>query len=471
VSEEHDQAAPAATDPVSVEPAATPSAAAGPGPTPGGAAAPSAAPADLRPADGAGAGAGDSTGDPGVAWGRVADDGTVYVRTGDGETAVGSWLAGDPADGLAFYERRYQSLAVDIDLLSHRITDAHLSPDEAMAKIGKLRQQVDEPQCVGDLAALRSRLDELVGAVDRSREERSAARQAAKEQARAQRVVLVEEAERLAESSQWKSTGDRFRTLVDEWKAAPRLDRHAEQELWARFSAARATFDRRRRTHFAELDTRHKDAAATKAKLVKEAQELATSTDWGATSRRFRDLMQEWKAAGPAGRPDEERLWSQFRAAQDTFFEARSTSFAERDAEFADNLTKKLAILDEAERLLPVSDPKAARQKLRALQDQFAAAGMVPRADKDRVEGRMKAVEQAVRTAEESQWRRSNPEGRARAQAAVDQLESSLTKLRSQLATAEAAGDERAAGNAREAIEAREGWLTQAQQALHEFGG
>ena len=404
-------------------------------------------------------------------WGRVADDGTVFVRTADGEVAVGSWLAGDPADGLAFYERRYQSLAVDIDLLSHRITDAHLSPDEAMAKIGKLRQQVDEPQCVGDLAELHTRLDGLVAAVDASRAERAAARQAAKEQARAQREALVAEAERLADSTQWKSTGDRFRVLVDEWKAAPRLDRHGEQELWGRFSAARATFDRRRRAHFAELDSKHKDAAATKAKLVKEAEELATSTDWGATSRRYRDLMTEWKAAGPAGRPDEERLWGQFRSAQDTFFTARSAAFAERDASFADNLAKKQAVLDEAEKLLPVTDPKAARQKLRVLQDQFAAAGMVPRADKDAVEARMKAVEQAVRTAEESQWRRSNPEARARAQATVDQLESSLAKLRKQLEAAQTKGDERAATNAREAIEAREGWLVQAQQALKEFGG
>jgi hypothetical protein len=63
----------------------------------------------------------------------------VFVRTDSGEHKVGEWLAGDPQDGLTFYERRYRTLAVDVDLLEHRLTDAGLAPDEAMAKIGKLR--------------------------------------------------------------------------------------------------------------------------------------------------------------------------------------------------------------------------------------------------------------------------------------------------------------------------------------------
>ena len=404
-------------------------------------------------------------------WGRVADDGTVYVRLPEGERPVGSWLAGDPAAGLAFYQRRYQTLAVDIDLLSHRLTEAHLAPDEAMAKIGKLRQQVDEPQCVGDLAALSTRLDGLVALVDASRQQRAAQRQAAREQARQEREALVVQAEQLASSAQWKATGDRFRALVEEWKAAPRLDRSGEQDLWARFSAARAAFDKRRRAHFAEVDVRRREAGEVKQRLVREAEGLASSTDWGATSARFRELMAQWKAAGPAEKKDEDRLWAAFRAAQDTFFSARSATFAERDAGFAQNLAAKLTLLAEAEALLPAGDPKAARQRLRSIQDRFAAVGMVPRGDKESVENRMKAVEQAVRNAEESQWRRSNPEARARAQATVDQLETSLAKLRGQLERAEAAGDAKGVAAARESIEARESWMAQAQQALQEFGG
>ncbi|MFZ0322684.1 MAG: DUF349 domain-containing protein [Actinomycetes bacterium] len=391
------------------------------------------------------------------------------MRTADGERAVGNWLAGDPADGLAFYERKYQTLSVDIELLEHRLTDAKLAPDEAMAKIGKLRAQVDEPSCVGDLDALRHRLDALVTVVDTRREQRTAERQAAREAARAEREALVLEAERLSTSTQWKATGERYRAMVDVWKAAPRLDRTGEQELWQRFSHARAAFDKHRRAHFAELETRHHESIQTKQRLIKEAEQLSASTEWGPTAARYRDLMQQWKDAGPAGKADEDRLWQAFRSAQDAFFTARSAAFSERDAEQAQNLQAKLAVLSEAESLVPVTDAKAARRQLRVLQDRWSAIGQVPRADKDSIEARLRAVEQAVKTVEESTWRRSNPEARARAQATADQLNASLEKLRKQRAAADSAGDARKVAELDESIAARESWLTQAQQAIEEF--
>ncbi len=405
------------------------------------------------------------------AWGRVDADGTVYVRTPEGETAVGSWLAGSSETGLAYYARRYESLSVDIGLLAQRVKDAHLAPDEAMAKIGKLRSQVDTPQCIGDLDALRSRLDLLVAAVDAQRQQRAADRELAKAAARERREQMVQEAERLAESTQWKSSGDRYRTLVDEWKAAPRIDRAGEQELWQRLSHARATFDKRRRAHFGELDQRRKEAAVTKETLAAQAESLADSTDWGPTAAQFRALMTQWKAAGPAPRGAEDALWKRFRVAQDTFFTARSAAFSERDTDQRANLAAKLALVEQAERLVPVDDLRAARTALRDLQEKFAAIGHVPRGDRDAVEGRMHAVEQAVRDTEQKQWRRSNPEGRSRAEAAVAQLTTSISKLEQQLAKARAEGNVAAADDATDALQARREWLVEAQKALEEFSG
>jgi hypothetical protein len=257
--------------------------------------------------------------------------------------------------------------------------------------------------------------------------------------------------------------------MVEEWKAAPRLDRSGEQELWQRFSHARAAFDKRRRAHFAELETRHHESAAVKQGLIKEAEQLSASTQWGPTAARYRELMTQWKAAGPAGKHEEERLWQAFRAAQDAFFTARSAAFAERDAGQSENLKAKQALITEIEGLLPVRDHKQARRQLRAYQDRWNAIGQVPRSDKEPLEARMRAVEQAVKSAEESQWRRSNPEARARAQATSEQLTASLEKLRRQRATAEAAGNAAKVAEIDEAIAARESWLTQAQLALDEF--
>jgi hypothetical protein len=413
-----------------------------------------------------------ASGKPAQPWGRVDEHGAVFVRTPDRpepEVKVGEWLAGEPSEGIHFYERKYATLSVEIELLEHRIADSGLAADEAMAAIGKFRDQVDHPHCIGDLAALRRRLDAMVEGVDQQRANRRAEREAAKAKAREAREQLVLEAERLAESTQWKVTGERFKQLVEEWRQAPHAERGYEQELWKRLSHARSTFEKRRRAWFAQRDQQRTEAVAVKEKLVKEAEALSTSKDWGPTSNTFRSLMQRWKAAGPATRETEQELWNRFKAAQDTFFTARSAVFDERDAEQQQNLEAKQKLADEAEALLPVKDLSAARSALRSIQDRWAGIGHVPRADKQAIERRLQQVELAVRKAEDARWQQSNPEARARAEATIAQLTSSIAKLEAEREKAEAAGRTSDIEKADAALEARRQWLAQAQSSLQEF--
>ena len=259
----------------------------------------------------------------------------------------------------------------------------------------------------------------------------------AREQARARRAALVEKAEQLAavppEKTQWRTDGQTMKELFETWrteqKGEGKLDRRSEDELWKRFSHARTAFDRKRRQYFAQLDETQGEAKAVKEKLVKEAEALQGSTDWGPTAQAYKRLMDRWRESGRANRKDDDALWQRFRAAQDTFFAARHAAQAEQDSEFAANLQVKLALLAEAEALLPVRDLAAAKSALRDIQERWESAGKVPRADLDQIERRMRTVEQSVRDADDRRWQSSNPEARARAQSAVDQLESGIADL------------------------------------------
>jgi len=403
------------------------------------------------------------------AWGRVAEDGTVYVRTADGERAVGSFQAGSAQDALAYYARKYAALELEVGLFERRVQLPEVSAEESSATLRRLREALVAPAAVGDLDALRARLDAVAGAVEARREQARAAREESRTHARELRERIVVEAEYLAASTQWKSTGERLRELLEDWKAAPHVDRPTEQALWKRFGAARNSFDRRRRQHFAQLGAQRGEAKAAKQRLVAQAEELSTSTDWGPTAAALRGLMDQWKAAGSLARADEEALWRRFRAAQDVFYAARSAAFSERDAGLSANLAAKEALAAEAEALLPITDTGAAKSALRGIQERWEAAGQVPRADRDRVEGRLRKVEEAVRRADETRWQRTNPEGRARALSAVAQLEQAIGRLESDRAKALARGDERAVAEAEEAIAARRSWLEGARTALAEF--
>ncbi len=404
-------------------------------------------------------------------WGRVDEAGTVFVRTPDGEKVVGSWQAGSPEEALAYFERKYDGLVVEISLLERRVKTTDLSAKDAETAIDHLREQVDAHHAVGDLAALRERLDRLAVTVEARREERRARKAKQSEEARGAKEAVVAEAEQLAESDQWRVAGERLRALVDTWKGLPRLDRKSDDELWHRFSHARSAFSKRRKAHFAQLDAQREEARQRKEKLVAEAESLSDSRDWGATAARYRDLMQDWKAAGRAQREHEEDLWSRFRGAQDVFFQARGEVFAERDAEQRENLTRKEELAAEAEKLLPVTDLKSARSAFRALNERWDAVGHVPRDAKARIEGRMHAVERAVQDAEESEWRRSNPEARARAAGLTGQLQDAVDRLREQADKARAAGNTAKAAKLEQELAGRQALLDQAQKGLEEFGG
>ncbi|MDT0379105.1 DUF349 domain-containing protein [Streptomyces sp. DSM 42041] len=404
-------------------------------------------------------------------WGRVDEAGTVYVRTPDGEKVVGSWQAGSPEEALAYFERKYDGLVVEISLLERRVKTTDLSAKDASTAIEHLREQVDAHHAVGDLAALRERLDRLTEAVDKRREERRARKAQQSEEARRAKEEVVAEAEQLADSDQWRVAGERLRALVETWKGLPRLDRKSDDELWHRFSHARSAFSKRRKAHFAQLDAQREEARQRKEKLVSEAESLSGSREWGPTAAKYRDLMQEWKAAGRAQREHEEDLWSRFRGAQDVFFQARSEVFAERDAEQRENLTRKEELAAEAEKLLPVSDLKSARSAFRALNERWDAVGHVPRDSKARIEGRMHAVERAIQDAEDSEWRRSNPEARARAAGLTGQLQDAVDKLREQAEKARASGNDARAAKLEQELAGRQALLDQAQKGLEEFGG
>ncbi|MEU4684180.1 DUF349 domain-containing protein [Streptomyces xinghaiensis] len=404
-------------------------------------------------------------------WGRVDEAGTVYVRTAEGEKVVGSWQAGSPDEALAYFERKYEGLVVEIGLLERRVRTTDLSSKDAMTAIGHIREQIDAHHAVGDLDALRQRLDKLVEVVEARREERRAAKARQADEARQAKEKLVAEAEELAGSDQWRSAGERLRALVDTWKGLPRLDRKTDDELWHRFSHARSAFSKRRKAHFAALDAQREEARQAKEKLVAEAEALSGSTDWGPTAARYRELMSAWKAAGRAQREAEEDLWSRFRGAQDVFFQARSEAFSERDAEQRENLTRKEELVTEAEKLLPVTDLKAARAAFRSVNERWEAIGHVPRDARPKIEGRMHAVERAIQEAEEAEWRRTNPEARARAEGLTGQLQAAVDKLRGQVDAARAAGNNAKADKLTKELEGRQALLDQALKGLQEFGG
>jgi len=366
--------------------------------------------------------------------------------------------------------RRFENLQVEVNVLESRISSGSASPDEARKSIAALRGNIAEANAVGDLEGLLTRLDELAPLLDQQAEQRKVARQQRNAEAKAAKEAMVAEAEKLAAGNDWRGGVDRFRTLLDEWKQLPRIDRATDDALWHRFSSARTTYTRRRKAQFAEQAEVREQARLLKEEIIAEAEQLADSTEWGPTSGAFRDLLNRWKAAGSAPRAIDNELWSRFRALQDQFFNARNEAQNKADEHQSANLAAKEALLDEAEAtVLPVDDLAASKEAFRAFLEKFNEYGHVPRNAIKPIDNRVRALERAVREAEDAEWRRTDPEARRRAEETVAMFSDHIAKLREKLSAAEAKGDKRAVKDATDSIATYESWLAQAEQTLADF--
>ncbi|MCW2769849.1 MAG: hypothetical protein JWR27_1282, partial [Aeromicrobium sp.] len=395
--------------------------------------------------------------------------GNVYVKTADGERLIGQWPGGDPAEAMSLYVRRYEGLEVEVDLLEKRLEGGTVSPDDAAKAVTKVRGLLADAQAMGDLDALVKRLDALQPAIDKHREERKAERAAKVAEAQTEKTRIAEAAEKIAAGNDWKSGADKLRALLDEWKALPRLSKSADDALWHRFSSARTTYTRHRKAHFGEQSTLRDAAKVTKEKLIVEAEALSTSTEWGPTAGKYRDLMAEWKKAGSAPRNVEDKLWKKFRAAQDAFFTARDEANEALDAEYEVNAEKKLEILADAEKLLPIKNVDAARKAWLEIADRWEAAGKVPRAKIGDFEGRIRKIEKAIKDATESQWKKTDPEKSARADDMISKLQHAIDEAQAKLDAAEAKGDTRKAKDLTADLESKKAFLEMAQKAQADF--
>jgi hypothetical protein len=397
-----------------------------------------------------------------TAFGRVDADGTVYVKTADGDRVVGSWQAGTPDEGLAHFARRFADLVTEVDLVEARLKSGAADAAHSLTSVKRLRTQLDEAHVVGDIDGLATRLDKLSTLAEEKAGEARAAREVARGEALTRKTTLVEEAEKIAaDSTGWKTAGDRLKEILDEWKTIRGVDKKTDGELWKRFAAARDGFTRRRGAHFATLDGHRKQAQTAKEELVKEAETLSESTEWSSTATRLKDLMAEWKAAPRAAKEAEQRLWERFRAAQDAFFTRRSEVFSARDAEYQGNLDKKQALLTEIEALDVDADPRAAQNRLRDAQAAWHDAGRVPREASATLDRRWRAAEDRIRVAMDSAWRKTTPQDNP----LLQQMREQVAEAEQRLARAQTAGDARRVKEAEQALASKKQFLDLAEKA------
>jgi len=207
----------------------------------------------------------------------------------------------------------------------------------------------------------------------------------AKKKSIAQRAAELVEQVKAEVPKDWKEVTDLLIGLQNEWKTIGFGPRKENEEIWKEFRASCDAFFETKKSFFDTIRSQFDGVAEKKQALIQKLEAIKTSTEWKATSEKIVSLQKEWKTLGNAGHKFEQKLWKEFRAACDHFFNAKQAHFSEQDQALAGNLTAKNELIEKIKTTVLPEDKKEALALLRDFAAAFNAIGFVPMKEKDNV--------------------------------------------------------------------------------------
>ena len=203
------------------------------------------------------------------------------------------------------------------------------------------------------------------------------------------KTALCEKVEQIAKlenkgTGDWEKHSKEIIDIQNEWKTIGFAPQKMNVKIFERFRAACDDFFGRKAEFFKELKKTLAENADKKKALVEQAQALADSTDWKATSDKLIALQKEWKTIGTVSKKLGDQLWSEFLAACNKFFEARNAATAGARSEERDNLEAKRNIIARLNELVE-KGADATREQVQALTNEYNKVGHVPYKEKDKL--------------------------------------------------------------------------------------
>jgi hypothetical protein len=181
----------------------------------------------------------------------------------------------------------------------------------------------------------------------------------------------------------WEDATKKLLAIQENWKTIGFGPRKENEEVWQEFRAMCDDFFAKKKAFFGTIQEKFTKIGDQKQALVDQVIALKGSTDWKATGEKIVGLQKQWKTIGHAGQKLEQKLWSDFRGACDTFFNARQKHFEEQDKQLEVNLLAKQTIIQAVESYVVPEDKKQALADLKEFTTSFNTAGRVPLKDKD----------------------------------------------------------------------------------------
>ncbi|MER2997278.1 DUF349 domain-containing protein [Pontibacter populi] len=286
-------------------------------------------------------------------------------------------------DSLVYFARRFEMFREKVNSLLERIASSE-NKGSFLMKVLHMKEQVGNYDALGDFEAIYHTLSKAEEDINETIKQN-------REKNLAIKIGLIQEAEALQDSIEWKEASDQLKELRSTWIKTGPVDKDLTEEIEERFKAPIEAFFERKKNFF-EDKKRMQNYAYDKYKdLIRQSIALQNSDDWENTTAKLKQLQNQWKEIDSSlPRKVTSKLWLDFRKAHNHFFERlkvkiNSEKNASREQFYETNYDKKKQLVDEANGLLQQHNLNDAVRRAKELQAEWKKVGPVHPSVSDQV--------------------------------------------------------------------------------------
>lgn len=195
--------------------------------------------------------------------------------------------------------------------------------------------------------------------------------------------------EMLTSRKEWNKASEKLIEIQKVWKTIGFAPKKDNTKIYERFRQACDKFFELKRSFYEGIKTEMEHNLQLKLEICEAAEAIQDSEQWKKSADELIALQKRWKDIGPVSRRHSDAVWKRFRAACDHFFARKSEHFASVDAEHAENLAKKSALLEEIEKF---DITGGSIEDIKEFQRRWSEIGFVPIKAKEELQKRYRAA-------------------------------------------------------------------------------
>ncbi len=285
---------------------------------------------------------------------------------------------------------------------------------------------------------------------------------------------LIEEAKQLKGASNFKDATASANTLMQRWKEIGSAGRDNDERLWTAFNEARNVFFAKKEEHWENLQDQFKNAKQVKEEIITKAKAVSNSDEWQKTGAVFRELMEQWKAVGSAGREVEDTLWEAFNEQRQAFYTRRDAYYETQREQHDKNFDAKKVLLEKAQAIQEEAYySRENTQALKELAQQWKAIGSCGKTRENDLWDSFRKVNDAYfaglkqyNEQKQEQWRQSIIDARTRKLDLIQKQKRQIKHMQDEIV---GLLGERAINDMEEAIKEKEEFILELEEQVKEL--